>query len=140
MRQRPCAFVVFLQHFPARRPRRAARDDDRHKASEAAIRAQIEAELEERVARDIQAERDRVAAESAALQAKIKEFEEQRKAAARQAAVEEEVRRAVAEREAAVVVREEAAAETLALGRALSEKVWRDLIWSGWGMFRATLG
>lgn len=90
------------------------------------MRAKIEAELEERVARDIQVERDRVAAESAALQEKMREFEEQRKATSMQVAVEMEAQkaaaeRAVAEREAALAVREQEAAQTLALGRALSQ-------------------
>lgn len=90
------------------------------------MRAKIEAELEERVARDIQAERDRVAAESAALQEKMREFEEQRKAIAMQAAAEMEAQKAVAERaaeerEAALVAREQEAARSLAFGRALSQ-------------------
>lgn len=90
------------------------------------MRAQIEAELEERVARDIKAERDHVAAESAALQAKMKEFEEQRKAVATQAAAEMEAQKAAAERaaadrEAALVAREQEAAQSLAHGRALSQ-------------------
>lgn len=125
--------MVFLYFDATRPPRRAAREEEHRKASEAAIRAQVEAELEERVARDIQAERDRVAAESAALQAKIREFEEQRVAAAKQAAVEEETRRTVAEREVALVARERVAAEKLALGRALSEKVREVQVRSGPG-------
>lgn len=90
------------------------------------MRAKIEAELEERVARDIQAEKARVAAESAALQEKMREFEEQRKAIEAQAAKEIEAQKAAAEqaaaeREAALVAREQEAAQSLALGRALSQ-------------------
>lgn len=105
---------------------RAAEEEQQRQAAEATMRAKIEAELEERVARDIQAERDRVATESAALQEKMREFEEQRKAITMQAAVEMEAQkaaaeRAVAEREAVLVARKQEAAQSLALGRALSQ-------------------
>ncbi|CAM9685458.1 unnamed protein product, partial [Ectocarpus sp. 13 AM-2016] len=98
---------------------RIEQENDRRKASEVAMRAQIEKELEERVARDIQIEWDRVAAETAALQAKMKEFEEEREKAALRVAAEVEAQKAA---EAALVARERAAAESLALGRALSAK------------------
>ena len=107
-------------------PGRVEEEEQQRKAFEAAMRAKIEAELEERVARDIQAEKDRVAAESAALQEKMREFEEQRRTIEAQAAAEIEVQKAAAERvaaerEATLIAREQEAAQSLALGRALSQ-------------------
>ena len=107
-------------------PGRVEEEEQQRKTFEAAMRAKIEAELEERVARDIQAEKDRVAAESAALQEKMREFEEQRRTIEAQAAAEIEVQKAAAERvaaerEATLIAREQEAAQSLALGRALSQ-------------------
>lgn len=55
-----------------------------------AAKAQIEAELDKRVATELQAERSRVAAEAFASEAKVREFEEKQKAAEEQAAANKE--------------------------------------------------
>ena len=69
---------------------RVEQAEQRRRTSQEELRADIEAEVEAKIAKELQAERERVAAKAAALEDKMRAFEEQQKAAADQAAADRE--------------------------------------------------
>lgn len=64
--------------------------EQRRRTSQEVLRAEIEAEVENKIATELHVERGRVAAKAAALEEKMRMFEEQQKAAAGQAAADRE--------------------------------------------------